>query len=88
MMAKIRINNVLVHSLLGLLLLTTTAVAEDSLKNIPRVKQELVAPPFLPRHQQISKGPKIVEVRLEIDEKRIVIDDAGTEVWAFTYGGS
>ncbi|MBP9837977.1 MAG: nitrite reductase, copper-containing [Proteobacteria bacterium] len=88
MMAKIRINNVLVHSLLGLLLLTTTAVAEDSLKNIPRVKQELVAPPFLPIHEQISKGPKIVEVRLEIDEKRIVIDDAGTEVWAFTYGGS
>ncbi len=64
-------------------------LAEVDFNELPRVKQILVAPPFLPAHDQVAKGgPKIVEVRIEIDEKKMVIDDKGTEVWAFTYGGS
>jgi nitrite reductase (NO-forming) len=59
------------------------------LKTLKRVKQELVAPPFMPEHSQVSKGaPKIIEVVMTIDEKKMVIDDKGTEVWAFTYNGT
>ena len=65
------------------------ALAEVDFNELPRIKQAMVAPPFLPEHDQVAKGgPKIVEVRIEIDEKKMVIDDKGTEVWAFTYGGS
>lgn len=56
---------------------------------LPRVKQKMVAPPFLPEHEQVAtSGPKIVEVTLTIDEKKMEIDDEGTEVWALTYSGS
>jgi nitrite reductase (NO-forming) len=56
---------------------------------LPRVKQTLVAPPFLPEHDQVAKnGPKIVEVTMTIEEKKVVIDKDGTEIWAFTYNGS
>ena len=56
---------------------------------LPRVKQAMVAPPFLPEHDQVAKGgPKVVEVLLNIEEKKLVIDDEGTEVWALTYNGS
>lgn len=64
------------------------AAAED-ISKLPRVRQNLVAPPFLPEHDQIAKGgPKVIEVHLPIEEKRMVIDDQGTEIWAFTYGGT
>lgn len=55
-----------------------------------RVKQILVAPPFAPEHQQVAKGnPKIVEVTLEIQEKKLVVDeDTGASIWALTYNGS
>ncbi len=56
---------------------------------LPRVKQEMVTPPFLPKHDQIAKGgPKVVEVRFEIEEKKMVLDDDDAEVWAFTFNGS
>ncbi len=56
---------------------------------LPRVQQQMVAPPHLPEHEQVaSTGPKIVEVLLTIEEKKMVIDDEGTEVWALTYNGS
>ena len=39
--------------------------------DLSRVSQEMVAPPFLPQHDQVAQGgPKIVEVRLVIDEKK------------------
>lgn len=64
-------------------------LAETDLSKLPRVTQELVAPPFLPKHEQVlDQGPRIVEVRMEVDEKKVIIDDKGTEVWAFTYNGS
>ncbi len=65
------------------------AAAAVDIASLPRVKQELVAPPFLPEHEQVaSSGPKIVEVTLTIEEKKMEIDENGTEVWAFTYNGS
>jgi len=71
---------------------TVTVAAEEAkvdISKLPRVKQKLVAPPFLPEHEQVtSDGPKIIEVELVIEEKKIVIDNDGTEIWAFAYNGS
>jgi len=58
-------------------------------QGLKRVKQELVKPPLLPKHSIIAKGdPKIVEVRLVVEERKLVIDNAGTEVNALTFQGS
>jgi nitrite reductase (NO-forming) len=74
---------------------TAKAVAQEAppetidISSLPRVKQVMVAPPFLPEHEQIATGgPKIVEVTLVIEEKKMVIDAEGTEVWALTFNGS
>ncbi len=68
---------------------TPVPAAAVDLATLPRVKQTLVAPPFMPEHEQVaSGGPKIVEVLLTIDEKKMEIDADGTEVWALTFGGS
>jgi nitrite reductase (NO-forming) len=68
---------------------TPVAAAVTDLSKLPRVKQKLVAPPFLPDHDQIAAGdPKIVEIELVIEEKKMILDDEGTEVWAMTYNGS
>ncbi len=65
------------------------AAAPVDISTLKRVKQTLVAPPFVPEHEQVATGdPKIVEVSLDIIEKKMVIDDEGTEVWALTFGGS
>jgi nitrite reductase (NO-forming) len=64
-------------------------IAPADLSKLPRVKQALVAPPLLPQHEQVAKGgPKIVEVTLTIEEKKMVIDDEGAEIWAMTYNGT
>jgi nitrite reductase (NO-forming) len=56
---------------------------------LPRVKQVLVAPPMLPAHEQIATtGPKIVEVTMNIIEKKVAVDDDGATIWAFTYDGT
>ncbi|MBT6882434.1 MAG: nitrite reductase, copper-containing, partial [Rhodospirillaceae bacterium] len=61
----------------------------EQIAKLPRVKQEMVAPPFFPKHDQIAKGgPKVVEVRFVIEEKKMVLDDEGAEVWAMTFNGS
>jgi nitrite reductase (NO-forming) len=60
-----------------------TADAPADLSKLPRVKQVLVAPPLMPEHEQVAKGgPKIVEITLTIEEKKMVIDDEGTEITA------
>lgn len=73
------------------------AVAQDApavaakvdISSLPRVKQTMVAPPFLPEHDQVAVGgPKIVEVTLTIEEKKMMLDGEGTEVWAFTFNGT
>lgn len=54
-----------------------------------RVQQKLVTPPFLPEHEQVATGaPRIVEVRMVIEEKLLTIDSAGTKTWAMTFDGS
>ncbi|MEE9427639.1 MAG: copper-containing nitrite reductase [Paracoccaceae bacterium] len=64
-------------------------MTEDEIAALPRVKQEMVAPPFLPEHEQIATGgPKVVEVRFEVEEKIMIIDDDDTEIWALTFNGS
>jgi nitrite reductase (NO-forming) len=74
---------------------TAKAIAKDApaakvdMSSLPRVKQAMVAPPFLPEHEQVAVGgPKIVEVTFTIEEKKMVLDNEGTEVWALTFNGS
>ena len=64
--------------------------APADLSGYTRVKQELVAPPFAPAHEQVATGgPKIIEVYMETTERLMVVDeDTGAEVWALTYNGS
>ncbi|NNE51534.1 MAG: nitrite reductase, copper-containing [Sulfitobacter sp.] len=60
------------------------------LSGYTRVKQELVAPPFAPAHEQVATGgPKIIEIEMETTERLMVVDeDTGASVWALTYNGS
>ncbi len=70
------------------LMLATPAFAADDLK-LPRQKVELVAPPFGHAHEQATKqGPKIMEFKLTIEEKKVVIDEKGTTFQAMTFNGS
>ncbi len=56
---------------------------------LEHVHQTLVPPPFVPAHDQVASGvPKVVQVRMVIEEKAMVIDDDGTEVQAMTFNGS
>lgn len=70
------------------------AAASDAkqadLSGYTRVKQELVAPPFAPVHEQVATGgPKIIEITMETQERLMVVDeDTGASIWALTYNGS
>jgi nitrite reductase (NO-forming) len=62
--------------------------AQDKADNLKRVKQELVAPPFLPEYDQVASGePVVVEIELTIEEKKLEIAP-GVFIWAMTFGGS
>lgn len=79
------------HCLTAVVFLSSVSLAsqaETDFDKLPRVTQTLVNPPMLPEHDQVSTGPKVVQVRLTVEEKKVVIDDIGTEVWAFAYNGS
>jgi nitrite reductase (NO-forming) len=67
----------------------TTAKPAD-LSGYTRVRQELVAPPFAPAHEQVATGgPKLIEITMETTERLMVVDeDTGASVWALTYNGS
>jgi nitrite reductase (NO-forming) len=57
-------------------------------KGLPRVTQTLVAPPFLPKHNQVAKGgPKVVQMTMTVVEKEMEIA-AGVFVQAMTFEGS
>jgi hypothetical protein len=72
---------------LAALILATPALAQEL--NLPRQKVELVAPPFVHPHEQATKQtPKIIEFRMEIEEKEVVIDEQGTKFQAMTFNGS
>jgi nitrite reductase (NO-forming) len=63
------------------------ALAEEL--RLPREQIELVAPPLVHPHQQATAdGPKIVEFRLVVQEKKLAIDDQGTTLQAMTFNGS
>ena len=65
------------------------SMTEEEIAALPRVRQELVAPPFPPEHEQVaSGGPKVVEITLTAMEKQWKVDDTGAEIWAMTFNGS
>ena len=59
------------------------------LSGLPRIRQELVAPPNAPAHEQVAPGgPRIVEIELVTEEKLMVVDaDEDATIWALTYNG-
>ena len=62
--------------------------APQDVSNLERVTQELVAPPFLPEHDQESPAePRVVEIRMVVEEKEIEVAP-GAFMWAFTFNGS
>ncbi len=67
----------------------STAAPAD-LTGYTRVRQELVAPPFAPEHEQVATGgPKIVEITMDTTERLMVVDeDTGASIWALTFNGS
>ena len=61
----------------------------DVADNLPVVIQELVKPPFVPRHNIVAKGgPKLIKVRMTIKEKVITIDEEGTKFRVFAFNDS
>lgn len=68
---------------------TKPAVAPDPVAALPRVQATLVAPPAVMAHDQVAVGdPKVVQFRMSIAEKQVVVDDAGTTFQAMTFDGS
>lgn len=66
-----------------------TPVSTSSAEGLPRVKVQLVDPPFVHEHEQVAtSGPKIVEFEMTIAEKKIILDSDGTETFAFTFNGT
>jgi len=70
----------------------SSSVIDETFKgngdNLPRVTQEMVPPPMLPKFDQVDKdGPKIVQVTFEVKEKKIEVAP-GDSIWAFTYNGT
>lgn len=64
-------------------------VSEADIAALPREKVVLVKPPFVHAHEQVAtSGPKVVEFTMPIEEKKVVIDDEGTEFQAMTFNGS
>jgi len=61
---------------------------QANIKGLKRVVQELAPPPGVPKHEQTATGgPKMVQVRMVMEEKEIEIEP-GVFLWAFTYNGS
>ena len=59
-----------------------------NLNELERETQVLVDPPFLPEHDQVASGnPKIIEVRMMIEEKLIEVG-SDAKIWALTFNGS
>ena len=72
----------------GLFCIGATQVMANAPAGTPRVVQELVAPPFLPKHDQMDTSkPKVVAVRL-VTEEKLMKADANASYWALTFNGS
>jgi nitrite reductase (NO-forming) len=86
-MAMLTRRTAMMGAALAALILATPALAQEL--NLPRQKVELVAPPFVHPHEQATKqAPKIIEFRMVIEEKEVVIDEQGTKFQAMTFNGS
>ena len=60
----------------------------EDVSSLVSVTQELVPPPAMPRHTQTYQGlPRVVKVRMEVEEKEIEVAP-GVFMWAFTFDGS
>lgn len=78
---------VLLGALLPTLCSSAAAMADEL--DLPRERIAPMAPPFVhPHEQSTSKGPKIVEFSLTVEEKRLTLDDQGTSIHAMTFNGS
>ena len=63
-------------------------MAQYSADQLQRVKQELVPPPMVPKHDQVAVGkPKVIEVRMEIEEKQVELEN-GVKAWVCAFGGT
>ncbi|TDG36016.1 nitrite reductase, copper-containing [Pedobacter changchengzhani] len=61
---------------------------KENIGNLKHVTQQLVAPPYLPKYDQIASGdPVVVDVKLTIAEKKLEIAP-GVKIWALTFNGS
>ena len=66
-----------------------SSVKSDPADNLPVVVQELVKPPFVPRHNIVAKGgPKVIKVRMTVTEKVLTIDNEGTKFRVFAFNDS
>lgn len=73
----------------ALALVAAVPAVADEAARLPRQQVSLVAPPFIHAHDQVAKGgPKVVQFRMTIEEKELVIDTIGTKVQAMTFNGS
>jgi nitrite reductase (NO-forming) len=69
------------------LVAAVSALADEL--NLPRERADLVAPPFVHPHEQATRQkPKVIEYRMVIEEKEIVLDSKGTKFQAMTFNGS
>ena len=60
-----------------------------SIDQLQRVKIDLVTPPMVHAHEQKAPGEaRVVEFKLVVEEKKIVIDGEGTTMQAMTFNGS
>jgi len=70
-------------------LIAAAAPALADASKLARHKVELAVPPFVHAHEQATRQtPRIVEFRMVIVEKEIVIDDEGTKFHSMTFNGS
>lgn len=70
-------------------LMAGAPVWADYADQLERVSVDLVTPPFVHKHEQkASSGPKVVQFRLTVDERKIVIDDKGTTMQAMMFNNS
>lgn len=65
-----------------------TQSEQENIADLKHITQQLVAPPYLPKYEQIASGdPVVVDVKLTIEEKKLEIAP-GVKIWALTFNGS
>lgn len=86
----LRTGPVLTLLLCALTFLTpVTSKAKEAEGQMERARQTLVPPPRVPSHEQVATGPpRIIEVRLMVEERLHRIGTDGASLWAMTFGGT